>query len=705
MTQHKLWALIVTIEEYKTRDHKSLPGAHKDGDDTTKYLQECLNVPESHILHLRDHEASRNGIISAFHTHLIDNPNIAKGDAILFHYSGHGSFMPAPPGWTVVEEKTGDATKDNMVEVIIPHDEGLPDPKTGNPICGIPDRTLAALINKAAIKYGNNITIVLDCCSSGHGTREGREAGDTGDLDDEELVVRAIDPKSLAPLQGDLDEELLARSLPERPKERRGRIKALAADHVLMAACGPREQARGGKNGGIFTRLWLKNLRRNNVYPRTYAQILAGIEASISQMNKSGQIHIQQHPQCDGIVRDRLVFEETMARGDYFDAVRGQVEARNGAMVNMLTISAGEVQGIEPKTLFEIHIMDKKLQSERILGTAIVREVNATTCVAELQLAQDTTLTQRKYTAIVSQPPERLIYEIQNGAPDSVNTQNSLRLFRQSLAKLPSKYAGTLHEAANGASPDLRLCFNEDGSITFYRLDPIIGALRNAHPHLTPKEVRKANFGDILYGIARFNRMLAWSSKTHPVAGDITFDMCPLTKSDDFAYEDFSLRELGPAVDIVEDEMTIVYREDAEDEYALVLSNKTSQNLHVEIWFFDPNTYKIELCYKSANPKKATLHGDGSTLQIGGSTERGDPLEFYLPGSTTSDTLFLKAFITDQDTSLRFLKQSDLIGEDSDGRKVLLQGEYDRVGHGEIVTKGMWDTIVRKVTVVDPSVC
>jgi hypothetical protein len=301
--------------------------------------------------------------------------------------------------------------------------------------------------------------------------------------------------------------------------------------------------------------------------------------------------------------------------------------------------------------------------------------------------------------------PDGLIYEIQNGAPDSVNTQNSLRLFRQSLAKLPSKYAGTLHEAANGASPDLRLCFNEDGSITFYRLDPIIGALRNAHPHLTPPEVRKANFGDILYGIARFNRMLAWSSKTHPVAGDITFDMCPLTKSDDFADEDFSLRELGPAVDIVEDEMTIVYREDVEDEYALVLSNKTSQNLHVEIWFFDPNTYKIELCYRSANRKNATLHGDGGTLQIGASTERGDPLEFYLPKGMISDTLFLKAFITDRDTSLRFLKQLELIGEDSDGYKVLLQGDYDRAGHGEIVTKGMWDTIVRKVTVVDPSMC
>jgi hypothetical protein len=693
----QLWALIVTIETYASFEYSQVPGAHKDGNDTVKYLKTDLGVPQSHIVHLKDRQASRNGIISMFQSHLIDNPNIAKGDAILFHYSGHGSFATAPSGWVVIDEKTEDDSRDSRIEVIIPYDEGSKDIKTGHRIRSIPDRTIAALVNKIAIAHGNNITVVLDCCNSGHGTRG--DVKDSSSNDDDQLFVRAIDPDLLSPLFDDLDDEIVARSLPIKPMTRRGRIKALAADHVLMAACGPREEALGSKRrGGIFTGLWLQMLQDRSMHPRTYAEIINKIEAKINDMSKEERLKAlrNQHPQCDGIVRDRLVFEEVMMRGDYFDAA----PVTDGADTdNMLKIEAGQIQSIEPNTLFEIHVMDKHLQSERIVGTAIAREVDATTCIAELP--NDIVLTQPKYTALVAQPPEKLIYEVQNGAPDSIKAQESLRLFRESMDRMSPKHEASIREATGNTSADLRVSFNEDGSLTLYRLDPLVGALRNVPPKLISEEVRRAEFGEILYGIARFNRLLAWSSRTHPVADHIKFDLHPLVRRDDD--EGFIIGELGAVIDIIDDEMTIEQAEDEDNEYALVLSNETSQRLHAEVWYFDPSTYKITACYKSANPKDATLPGNGGKLQIGASTERAEPLEFYVPEGTTSDTIFLKAFITDRPTKLKFLEQPELIGEDAEGGKVLLQKGYNRAGEGEIVAKGMWDTILRKVTIVTPA--
>ncbi|KAI0089745.1 hypothetical protein BDY19DRAFT_888756, partial [Irpex rosettiformis] len=168
-----LWALVVSIKDYgyPRQGWAAVDGAHIDAANVKKYLQESMKVPPDHIRHLIDGQASRVKIISTFTDHLIHNPHIKKGDALLFYYSGHGSYVKTPIGWTVVEGKTGDEALDDMVEVILPWDEGGLDKVTGSPIHAIPDRTLAILIDQAAELHGNNITIVLDCCSSGHGTR------------------------------------------------------------------------------------------------------------------------------------------------------------------------------------------------------------------------------------------------------------------------------------------------------------------------------------------------------------------------------------------------------------------------------------------------------------------------------------------------------------------------------------------------------
>jgi hypothetical protein len=174
------------------------------------YLVDHLQVPLDNIVLLTDAKATRRAILDALQNHFIANSSILPGDAMLFYFAGHGSQCVAPDGWT---------TDDGMVETISPHDEN--DMSTPN-ICGIPDRTLSAILRKTAEARGNNITTILDCCHSGSGTRGERIGNERGHRN-------AV----TVPLQ--LDREIWENAV-ERPR-RSGFLGRNMSSHVLLAAC------------------------------------------------------------------------------------------------------------------------------------------------------------------------------------------------------------------------------------------------------------------------------------------------------------------------------------------------------------------------------------------------------------------------------------------------------------------------------------
>jgi len=230
-----LWALVVSIETYAHPDWPRVKGAANDGARTVAYLQTDKNVPPSHILRLQDASATRAEIIASFKKHLVDNPEIKGGDAILFHFSGHGSRCDAPKDWPVLEvkgeeeEAVEDETKGPKVETITPYDESMLD-EHGTPICGIPDRTLAVLLDLVAEKHGDNITVVLDCCHSGHGTR-----GD--DEEENPFQARGLDSSRVTPLSQDVDKHIWDLQAPARRQPRKGAFtERRSKSHVLMAA-------------------------------------------------------------------------------------------------------------------------------------------------------------------------------------------------------------------------------------------------------------------------------------------------------------------------------------------------------------------------------------------------------------------------------------------------------------------------------------
>lgn len=100
---------------------------------------------------LTNEDATRDAILGAFSTHLIENTKIEQGDAIILFYAGHGSRVKAPVGW---------AATDGFIETLCPHDERMKDDE-GEEIYGIPDRTINLILRDLAAKKGDNIVCVF----------------------------------------------------------------------------------------------------------------------------------------------------------------------------------------------------------------------------------------------------------------------------------------------------------------------------------------------------------------------------------------------------------------------------------------------------------------------------------------------------------------------------------------------------------------
>lgn len=139
-----MFALIIGINKYQDENIRNLEGCIRDSENICKFLTESLYANPLHIRHLRDWEATRKGILSAFEEHLVNNQEIRQNDAIVFYFAGHGSYE-------IPEENhlTG-----NKMETICPYDD-----RKG--VRGIPDRTFASLMRRLAIRKGNNIVSVV----------------------------------------------------------------------------------------------------------------------------------------------------------------------------------------------------------------------------------------------------------------------------------------------------------------------------------------------------------------------------------------------------------------------------------------------------------------------------------------------------------------------------------------------------------------
>ena len=200
----RLLVLLVGIDCYDpVGSVPSLRGCAADAQTLCEFLVRRLDVPPERIVLLVNEQATRAAIVAAWQQHLL--AQVQAHDQILFCFSGHGSQAPA----------LGADEPDALDETLVAFDSRGP----GG--CDILDKELAYLI-AAAEERGAQVTVLLDCCHSGSGTRA---AGQPAVRQAAPAVTASAAATLLAPLA-----ELLAAA--QRPTR-----------HILFAAAAPHELA------------------------------------------------------------------------------------------------------------------------------------------------------------------------------------------------------------------------------------------------------------------------------------------------------------------------------------------------------------------------------------------------------------------------------------------------------------------------------
>jgi len=233
-----VFALLVGINNYEGRVN-ALAGTHVDVHEFEGFLEAHVSTPRLHVLRLLDGEATRRAMLDGFTEHLAD----ARGDDVaLFYFSGHGSEELVADRYWALEPSGWNQT----LVCFDSRKPGIPD---------LADKELNQLISQVGAN-GAHVLLILDCCHSGGGTRNGVSP---------EVRVRQA-PRLMEPRP---DEQFL----PEvRQALSRGLLDASASGpawpdlppHIALSACESRELSLelpiGDRVRGIFSAMLLKAL-------------------------------------------------------------------------------------------------------------------------------------------------------------------------------------------------------------------------------------------------------------------------------------------------------------------------------------------------------------------------------------------------------------------------------------------------------------
>lgn len=351
----QLYVLLVGINKYADPQISNLRGCENDVDKIEKLLIRQFNVPENNIDKLVNQHATHNAIKAAFRKHLTEKARAWKTagskepkPAFYFHFSGHGSQT---------RDETG-TEPDGMDETIVAHDSRLPG------IYDIKDWELGELIDELS-QYSDNVTIVLDCCHSGSGTRDYKE--------------NVSQTRRCAP---DDRPQPLAQQRPANLQIKRNiggsDWEIGSGQYVLLAGCRDREESNehpvmeGSKRSwhGALTFFFLQTLAQMPVgQPLTYDQLYQRISREV---NKA---YPDQMPQCEG-ERGRLLFGGRGPQRDlFFHVVARPDEIDDG----LIWIDGGLVHGLTPLSQLKVFSDQGRTSTEadEVLAILEIQECRA----------------------------------------------------------------------------------------------------------------------------------------------------------------------------------------------------------------------------------------------------------------------------------------------------------------------------------------
>ncbi|MBW4591663.1 MAG: caspase family protein [Brasilonema angustatum HA4187-MV1] len=299
-----IYALLVGIDEYLS-PVSALQGCVNDIMAVQEYLQGRV-ATDGHQLHLRtllNQNATRQAIIDGFRQHLCQ---ASSEDVVLFYFAGHGSQEEAPEEFWILEP-------DQLDETIVCFDSRSP----GS--WDLADKELAKLIAEVGEK-NPHITIIMDCCHSGSGTR---------DLDREIAVRQAQSDRRKRPLDSFIFSlaEVNQLAASQSREENLSRWKFLQGKHIFLSACLNTELAKeyngDGQRRGAFSYFLLDTLKKANgnlsyrdLFKHTNALVRSKVTAQSPQIEATVLGDLDQ-PFLGGAIAPRTPYFTVYDHKDY----------------------------------------------------------------------------------------------------------------------------------------------------------------------------------------------------------------------------------------------------------------------------------------------------------------------------------------------------------------------------------------------------
>ncbi|MCZ6679482.1 MAG: caspase family protein [Candidatus Poribacteria bacterium] len=317
----KQWALLVGINDYVHPEIRDLRGCENDVQLMADVLREKFGFTDADMKILLSRQATRNAIIDTFKEWLIEKPQ--PNDVVLFYFSGHGS--------QVVDESGDEA--DAWDELLCPADlkPTLDRKQYINPIL---DDELSELLSQIPT---DNVTVILDSCHSGTGTKSLIDAGLTF-------------PKMI-----ERDLILIPQKPADRPMTQRESIavEQINKNHVLISGSAAEEVSLDAmwddaSYGGVLTRNLVKAMRQATS-ETSYVDLMTGVRQSVRERS-------HQTPQLEGNA-NRPIFSTRVEAGTFSSAIT--IPDKPFVLVTsvegmVVMINAGSIRNVTEGSVYDI---------------------------------------------------------------------------------------------------------------------------------------------------------------------------------------------------------------------------------------------------------------------------------------------------------------------------------------------------------------
>lgn len=604
----RIFALLIGVDDYKSGRIWNLEACAHDALRIKQWLTQDLQVPKENIAILLNQEATKRRIEDTFMSHLVSNPAIAEGDALIIYFAGHGSTLRTPPDWC--------EGKPPSVQVLCPYDHDTKGPE--GRVAGISDRSLLAMLSELSAVKGDNITLILDCCFPN--AQLGSNARDR-------RFVRYTPTSKATP--EDLFLGLWRGAIGQRFRGEFGFFQDDCQSHILLAACRPGEKATEWKEGGKFTSEFLSVKDALPLHEMKYSDL--------SEHLSKGLSHIHQHPVCVGRRKDRIIFDSVPFVAD---ASLVPVDGEK----DRLRLEMGAMHGVVEGTEFSIHEHNRFGSINPSLDSFRVYEVYPT-----WSLARRKSMNRpggRGSWARITRWNSRTPFRVYVKRTCSYLIR---RLFGRSKSSGEQLDGFPVNEGLNivrvetSAEADMSVGVHTR-DVRVQNLDHLVPP--TAHPVIRLEKDRSRS-GVILSEAACFHMHLHRTNPAKPFHELLGMEI--------FRIDPHTQRRIGPNL-LVDGMAAISHSEGAR--YAVVLHNRSDTDLWPYLAYMDSNGVDIQLLYHPQPSSPQPPLRKHSSVEIGCAGSGVPPLDFPFPDNQQQESAFLKLFVSTSYTSMGSLEQS-----------------------------------------------